>query len=309
VRHTWIPGRFAVQVAAKSGVAGYDMAAFFYEWAAYRELFRRNSQTIYHTLYGDESYRYLGQFPFLGKHRIVATYHQPPSFLGTVIQDLSYLRSLHALIVVSRNQIPFFSGAVDHHRLFWVPHGVDTAVFTPRLDSAGIAVQNRNCLFVGMHKRDFETLRRVIQIVSQEEPRVQFQVVTARSNEHLFVGQQNVKVYSGVTEAELVALYQNAALLLQPLLDCTANNAILEAMSCGLPAVVTDVGGVRDYVNEDCALLTPLQDAHEMATATLSLLAGDSRRAQMAIQARSRALRFDWEVVNADMRRVYEAIL
>jgi glycosyltransferase involved in cell wall biosynthesis len=41
--------------------------------------------------------------------------------------------------------------------------------------------------------------------------------------------------------------------LLLPLLDSTANNGLLEGMACGLPVIITDVGGVRDYAKENFA--------------------------------------------------------
>jgi glycosyltransferase involved in cell wall biosynthesis len=31
--------------------------------------------------------------------------------------------------------------------------------------------------------------------------------------------------------------------------DCTANNSLLEGLACGVPAVTTDLPGIRDYTN------------------------------------------------------------
>lgn len=309
VRYTWIPGRVAVMLAKCSGVEPYDYAAFFYEWAAFKDMVTQSCPTIYHVLYGDESLRYLGQMRFRHRHRVVATYHQPASYLESIIPSRNYLRSLDAVIVVSKSQLPFFSRVVDADRLFWVPHGVNTKVFTPSVGWTAERSDQKTCLFVGMHKRDFNTLIKAMEIIGEKRPDIQFQVVTAQSNEHLFLGRRNLDLYHDISESELVTLYQNATLLLQPLHDSTANNAILEAMSCGLPAVISDVGGVRDYVNEQCAALTPPQDAEAMAKVALALLADHRRLAYMATEARAHALQYDWELVAADMQRVYETIL
>lgn len=309
IRHTWIPGRIAVMLANRSGVQLYNYTHLFHEWVAFRDMWGRRHPTIYHVLYGDESYRYLGQLPLPRGNRVVATYHQPPQFLDETIRDLHYLRSLHAIVVVSKNQIPFFSSEISLNRLYWVPHGVDTRVFRPKPEISPKKDDRQICLFVGMHKRDFRTLHDVIEIVGQNRPDVEFQVVTAKQNEPIFAGQRNVTMYCGVTEAELIGLFQRATLQLQPMLDSTANNAILEGMACGLPLVVTDVGGVRDYVDEGCAEFVSLQNAEEMATTVMRLIADSQRQKQMAGKARNRALQFDWDVVTATMRGIYDAIL
>jgi len=56
-----------------------------------------------------------------------------------------------------------------------------------------------------------------------------------------------VRYLSGLDDDRLRVEYQRAHLLFLPLLDAWANNALLEAMSMGLPAVVTDLPAVREY--------------------------------------------------------------
>lgn len=68
-----------------------------------------------------------------------------------------------------------------------------------------------------------------------------------------------------MSEEDLLVAYRQADLLALPLKDCTANNSILEAMACGLSVVTTDIGGIRDYVDDTCALLSARGDAEEMA--------------------------------------------
>ena len=309
VRHTWIPGRVAVKLAQRSGVSHYSYTAFFDEWSAARDMINHNQSTIYHVLYGDESYRYLGRMRLRKTHRVVATFHQPPSYLEQAIQNPTYLRTLDGIVVVARNQLSFFRSEVDSSRLFWVPHGVNTDVFRPLRDFESGKRQNNRCLFVGMHKRDFNTLSAVIEIVGEKVPDVEFCIVTAESNAHLFASKLNVRFFCGISEAQLIALYQSSTLFLQPLSDSTANNSILEAMSCGLPIVATDVGGVRDYVDEKCGALVSRGDPKHMANIVLELLFDNQRRYQMAENARTHSLQFDWNVVAGSMRRVYQAII
>jgi glycosyltransferase involved in cell wall biosynthesis len=69
--------------------------------------------------------------------------------------------------------------------------------------------------------------------------------------------------------------------------------APIEAMSCGLPVVATDAGGMRAIVGEGDAaagLVVPSEDADSLARALGVLLDDDERRAAFAQNARRRAV-------------------
>jgi glycosyltransferase involved in cell wall biosynthesis len=91
-------------------------------------------------------------------------------------------------------------------------------------------------------------------------------------------------------------------------MDCTANNAILEGLACGTPVVASDVGAVRDYLTEECAVLTEKGDPVAMAESLLALLADHDRRQEMAVNARQQALAFDWAVVADRLQVIYEKL-
>jgi glycosyltransferase involved in cell wall biosynthesis len=60
----------------------------------------------------------------------------------------------------------------------------------------------------------------------------------------------NVHTHRGIDDDTLAELYRNADVLLLPLTDSTANNALLEGMASGLPLVATDLPAVRAYLPE-----------------------------------------------------------
>jgi glycosyltransferase involved in cell wall biosynthesis len=85
----------------------------------------------------------------------------------------------------------------------------------------------------------------------------------------------------------------------------------LEAQSCGVPVVATDVGAIHEVVEEGVAgLLAPAGDAGAIAAATLGLLEDPARRVEMGRAGRAAAVeRFGIETA-ADLRaRVYESAL
>lgn len=98
-----------------------------------------------------------------------------------------------------------------------------------------------------------------------------------------------------VGECEDASAYQESA---QFAVLCSRTeglpNAILEAMSLGLPTVATDVGGVRELVSpEETGLLVPSEDVAALAAA-LSRAAHDREwRVRAGARARERAQQWD----------------
>jgi glycosyltransferase involved in cell wall biosynthesis len=103
-------------------------------------------------------------------------------------------------------------------------------------------------------------------------------------------------------------LYNEADALLLPVSDATANNSILEALSCGTPVISTNLGGIPDYVDNTCGwlfdksevlgivrLISEIYDEPEIAL---------SRRAR----ARSKALTFSWKRVAEKMSFIYKVV-
>ncbi len=82
--------------------------------------------------------------------------------------------------------------------------------------------------------------------------------------------------------------------------------AILEAMSCGLPLAVTDVGAGRDLA-EGCGFVTPPGDTEAMAEALCALRADSTLCRELGRAAWERASRvFDFRKSAEELRAVYE---
>ncbi len=106
---------------------------------------------------------------------------------------------------------------------------------------------------------------------------------------------------------ELATAYANMDLLVFPSHTDTFGNVVLEALSSGVPAIVTPDGGpctiVRDGITGRIAT-----DA-DFASAVAQLLANPAQHAQMRAAARAYALTASWDSVFEGVYAGYESIL
>ncbi|HEB52066.1 MAG TPA: N-acetyl-alpha-D-glucosaminyl L-malate synthase BshA [bacterium] len=85
--------------------------------------------------------------------------------------------------------------------------------------------------------------------------------------------------------------------------------SILEAMSCGVPCISTDVGGVAEVVG-DTGRLVPLGDTDAMARAAVDLLSDADRFDTIAAAARQRAIEhFATDRVVAQYEALYQRVV
>jgi glycosyltransferase involved in cell wall biosynthesis len=89
------------------------------------------------------------------------------------------------------------------------------------------------------------------------------------------------------------------------------SNAVLEAMACGLPVVVTDAGGMREAVRDGVdGFVVPVRDVDAMAEALVKLACDPELRRRMGTAARQRVLEeFTLERQTRQWREWYEGLV
>ena len=298
-----VPRRLLWRIA--NGVIAYDWESLATELRAGADLVLSRG-CVYHVLYAENTYQYLGLLSGCRGNRVVATFHLPTWRHRDLVRSDWHLRRLSAAICLGRTQMEFLAGIVGADRTFFVPRGVDADYFSPGSDADG---RDANlCLFIGEHLRDFATLRDSLDRIARARPQTRCIARTERAAVSRNDTDPAVLRRDRMSEAELLQLYRRAALLLLPLVDATDNNTAVEAMACGLPMVVTDVGSVRDYVTPECAVFVPPGDAARFAEAVIDLLDDPNRLRAMSGAARQRGLALNWPTVIRELQAVYDAV-
>lgn len=266
----------------------------------YEMLKERNG--LAHFLNGERDIRFSTSLKNKRGWKFVATFHEPPDVIRKYITNFKYLKRLDGAIAVGVNQQDLLSEITGIKEIPFIPHGVDIDFFSP-------AQKDWNpytCLMVGQHLRDFETLALAVEMITKQCPQFQLNVVLKKEFVQLLPKLKNVKVFSGISDEQLLSLYQNAAALLMPLQEVTACNAILEALASGLPVISTRLQGNEIYLNDTAALLVKSKDARALADAAIALMENESLNRKMRAVSREQSLSFSWQNVSNTMKDFYK---
>jgi glycosyltransferase involved in cell wall biosynthesis len=252
--------------------------------------------------------------------RMVLVEHGPESgcqgFSGFIRHAIGILCS-GAVIAVSERLAErlksTFSALLRSKPLWSIPNGIDTEFFTPAVD----ARSSESLLMVGTlsASKDHATLIRALALLARRHP---VQLVLAGDGilrprlERLAQEcgiRERITFLGNVDREHLLRLYRQAAVFTFATKGEGSPLALLEAMSCGLPVVVSDVPGVREILaGGERGSLVPPDHPAEMARAIERILGDAEFARRMGANARQyvetnhsvarMAARY-WEVLNA----------
>ena len=304
IKNEWV--RYLLRRAVqKRGMQWYKLSDLVAEINVFRRC-RSGPVDIVHYLDGEHSAQF---FPEFRKWlpgplpKIVATYHQPPELLDSVVIR-KMIPKLDYILVVSPEQISYFKELVGMDKIRIIRHGINTDFFRPEDKPRG----NRKfrCVTVGHHLRDFDAIRKVAKALSKYDG-IEFHIVTGQPT--ALEGLDNVTIHRSLEDRELLACYQHSDILFLPLIQTTANNALLEGIACGLPVVSTVLPAVQAYLSGNEAILVKNNDPKDLADAILYLFHNPTEREIRSKEARKRALELDWRNIAPEYERVYSELV
>lgn len=196
-----------------------------------------------------------------------------------------------------------------------IPNGLDHARYHDR----GRVADSRPTLLVLGRVEFYKRIDLVLQAVQQlmaQLPDVQLLVVgdgharaaLERQAADLHVG-DHVTFTGFVSEAEKVEHIRRAHVVVTTSEKEGWGLTVLEANGCGLPAVASDVPGLRDAVRDgDTGVLVPHGDVARLTDALLRVLRDRDYRERLSAGARRWAQEFSWDHSEAEIAGIIEAI-
>jgi glycosyltransferase involved in cell wall biosynthesis len=182
--------------------------------------------------------------------------------------------------------------------------------------------KQRTILFIG-RLVELKGLAYLIEAAARLDGRVPVRIVAIgigpeRQRLEALARERNVEVdfRNKVPDAELHQAFVTSDLLVLPsIIDARGDTeglgvALLDAMSYGIPAIASRVGGIPDIIEDGVSgLLVPPADPQALANA-IARLAGDPAYAKRLADAGRERLRshFSWDVITARWDAVYRTV-
>jgi len=241
------------------------------------------------------------------KHVTIGTYHSTPHRLRRVVKYPSRLKLYERIILMSESQRDFFADhGYEDARLQVILHGVDTQYFKPG-NERGLEEGPLRCLLVGSTERDHCFMAEVLRRIS--EKCIHLYLRTSAEQVGQYAGLRNVQILDRLDAHELKRVYQQADLLVLPLNDCTANNAILESMACGTPVLVNRVGGIPEYVTTTSNYVMEGKNIDEWVDLITYLYHHKEELNMKRLGVRKWVEQFDWKIIANQYQYLYRSAL
>jgi len=192
-----------------------------------------------------------------------------------------------------------------------MPRGVDAALFHPlnRRRAAG----DREIVLGFVGRLSVEKNIALLVEVQQELDRMgvsgaRFLIVGHGGDEGWLRERLHRAEFTGVLRGEeLATAYANMDLFVFPSHTDTFGNVVLEALACGVPAIVTPDGGPKTIVRD--GETGRVVEDEQFAAAIAAILGDPARHAAMRAAARAYAEKASWDSVFEGVYAGYEAIL
>jgi glycosyltransferase involved in cell wall biosynthesis len=181
-----------------------------------------------------------------------------------------------------------------------IPNGIDLNEFSPA-DPAPAGPFRLVCVSRLIPRKAIDVLITAFTTVHDRFPDAELVIV----GDGVLAGRlRDLAVRFGLADAvqfagyqphdKMAAFYRSAHMFVLPSRHEGMSNAMLEAMACGLPVVVTNTGGTAELVKDNGIVVSP-DDPIQLATAILTLLDDENRRRHAAQASRTIARKFGWQ--------------
>jgi len=199
-------------------------------------------------------------------------------------------------------------------------NGVDTEIFSPKeKDRPSFPKKSIfNVFFAGniWLEKGFDVLLKTAQKLNKKN--IKFLIAGTFSPEKNLLHREfkenspeNVEYLGCIKHDDLAKYYASADITIVPSRwqdPCPL--VVMESMSCGTPVIGSRIGGIPELIDDGrTGLLVTSGSVNELKDAILWCKIHPERLREMGVEARKKAIRFDWNIISEQLEKIYEELL
>ena len=205
-----------------------------------------HNDLVFHFIYGENLYKNIK--PFIRKgNKIVVTYHQPFEWFEKNPKHLKTIHSIDRIILMSDKEINKFKQFAPDSIIKFIPHGVDCNFYKINKN----IIKKKMILTVGNWLRDYEFANTVYKDFIKKHKDWEIKIITNKNNHIHIEKNSQITIESNISDELLKQYYQQCSILFLPLIRYTANNALLEAGSCGCNIIIASNFLDNSYISNE----------------------------------------------------------
>ena len=221
---------------------------------------------------------------------------------GAVVSNSEGLRDL-ALKSSPRQPIEIICNGIDVER--FKPGDPDKKNFIITLGGTRVTA-----------RKGIGHLIEAVRMLSQKHPNVLLKII-GEGNEKINLERMSrkleiadrVEFLGRIENEEMPRYYQEASIFVLPSLNEGMSNAMLEALSSGLPIIATNTGGTKELVKDgENGFIIKMKDAKDIADKIETLIKDENLRREMGENSRKKAEILSWENVAKNYYKLYEGL-
>lgn len=249
--------------------------------------------------------------------RLATLFQLYDRYISTIVRNRAF-----AIIAPSSSIKEYLmSYGVKEEKIHMIPSGVDIEAFSPNPSSMlrerlGIADEKIILSIARLHPlKGLHHLIRAYGYVAKNFPGTRLVILGKGPQEkelkelakELNVEKNVSFLTEHVPHEKISEFYNSADIFAFPSIVEPFGMVNLEAMACGIPTVASNTGGMRDMVLQGkTGFLFMPGDVKGIGDALTAMLSDESKRKEMGIEARKRALEYDWRKIAKQILGRYE---
>lgn len=238
---------------------------------------------------------------------MLVTVHTTPWRWDRVWQRPDGFANADLVVVTSNSQKVKVLEHVPEERIVRIRQGFRADEWTPALNRGERGGRLRLFMF-GNTDRDHEFAAAVARALPKEK--FELRVRTGSPVASLFADCPCVTLLPHLSDAQIHKEYRQADLMFMPMKDSAFNTVMLNAMGSGTPVMVNRVGGVPEYVAEDCnVVVSDERRVDEWVEKLLGLEQDRDWLEDVRMKVRAWSECFDWSVVREEYLQAYHKVL